>query len=533
MESPPPPPPSLGMDVLIRVFGFVGWLAVPPLRLVCRDWRHAADKAMETRAVVRAVDVACRGRLTKVRVVSAVRLLPALRFLCLSPGRLGARPGSAARARSRGPYVGGRSAEVVKAVLASWRAFNLNNSLRVLQLCDVGTDSRTPSKAVFGPRDLAVVAASGSALRALRVDRCAWWSDTFASALLADSMAGAPVLDELTMSSTAATAVSVQTCWRAGVVKIDARSCQHVEGVLRLWPMWIPPRGPLLGGGEGGGGGSKGLGAPAERGVSRGTTATAGRGGAASRLAGNARAGQSFDATASAGPADCGTSGRDLGAPAPVAELNLCATRLTGLHVVGAPRVAPLLSVNVAGCGALGTVYLSPAPLVSVNFSACRNLAALPVLGVLTTGSAAVLRAGGPARDVRAMRPDSVNDELVFPALKSVSLFQCRSVPVRRLSWTSTSVPALSKLCLSGVVFLAELSLRDLPVLTDIDASGCTNLATVSIASCPALRFVNLQGKKAPLSRVSLQLQAGVNVRGVRSAWSLCWTDTMLHVLHG
>ena len=125
MESSPPPPPSLGMDVLIRVLALVGCLAVPPLRLVCRDWRHAADTTMKTRAVVRAVDVACRGRLTKVRVASAVRLLPALRILCFSLGRLGARPGSAARARSRGPYFDGRSAEVVKAVLASWGAFSL------------------------------------------------------------------------------------------------------------------------------------------------------------------------------------------------------------------------------------------------------------------------------------------------------------------------------------------------------------------------------------------------------------------------
>jgi len=155
------------------------------------------------------------------------------------------------------------------------------------------------------------------------------------------------------------------------------------------------------------------------------------------------------------------------------------------------------------------------------------------VLGVLTTVSAAMVRAGGAARDVRAVRPDSVNDELVFPALKSFSLFQCRSVPVRRLTWTNTSVPSLSKLCLIGVVFLAELSLRDLPVLTGIDAWGCTNLATGSIASCQALRLVNLRGKKAPLSRVSLQLQAGVNVRGGRSAWSLCWRVKMLHVLHG
>jgi len=219
-----------------------------------------------------------------------------------------------------------------------------------------------------------VVAASGSALRALRVDRCACWSDTFASALLADSVAGAPVIDELMMSFTAATAVSVQTCWRAGVVKIDARSCQRVEGVLRLWLMWIPPRGPLLGRGEGGGGGSMELVAAAEQRVSRGTTATAGRQGAASRLSGNARGGQSFDATASAAPADCGTSGRDLAAPAHVAELNLGATRLTGLHVVGPPKAAPLLSVNIAGCGALGTFYVSPAPLVSANFLRAATL---------------------------------------------------------------------------------------------------------------------------------------------------------------
>jgi len=186
--------PYLPVDVLIRIFSCVGWLAIPPLRLVCHHWSDSVKAGQATQAVIRARD-ATRGRvaipaerlLGPARVVAAVKMYPALRRLTLSPGRPKSGLDSGASAYIGSPYAG-PSATVVASLLRSWARDGVGAHLEMLDLSDVGTEpgkgNARHTASVLSPGLFAVLVSPGSDLRDLRVARCRWWNDTFVNGAL-------------------------------------------------------------------------------------------------------------------------------------------------------------------------------------------------------------------------------------------------------------------------------------------------------------------------------------------------------------
>ncbi|GAB0497192.1 hypothetical protein MMPV_008516 [Pyropia vietnamensis] len=481
--------PYLPPEILVLIFAAVGWLGLPALRGVCREWRDAADHARARVAAVRATDLARRRgeaaggvgedgapfrppptRLSPARVLAAVRLFPALRSLCLSPGRRpsgrGGIPSAAATAAAaaRSPY-GCSSASVVAALLRVFPSL-LGGSLQVLDLSDVGTeavgdDGRWPATAlVLRPAAFRVLGLPGSRLRELLVARCSWWSDDHVAAVVgsvataADADRGEGGIDTLTMPATGVTCKGLITAWKAAIVNVDVSWCRGVAGCLDLQ--------------------------------------------------------------------------RALGAAKPSApssmSLGLSGTPLLKLRILSLPWPNTMLAVNASHCALLRDVELPSKSITAAQFSSCVALSNLwPVLPLLSGAPGAPL-AGGGAVGVQVAG---------LPHLTTLSLFGCRTVAPQRLKLTPATTPALQLLNVNGVLGLSQLWVDGLPALAVVDAAGCRDLDRVYVAGCPALTRVDLRGKKSPLTRVHVTLPGGGVVLGVRSTWEVWESNQAVRVNYG
>lgn len=495
----PPPPtatpsllPYLPPEILVLVFSAVGWLALPTLRGVCREWRDAADHAREQVGAVRASDVARRreGRggkgesapsrappthLSPAQVLSALHLFPALRSLCLSPGRRPAGRGgspsvaSTAAAAARSPYRG-PSTRVVAALLRVFPTW-LGGSLEVLDLSDVGNepigdDGRWPPAAsVLRPAAFRVLSSPDSHLRDLRVARCSWWGDDHVAATvsLMGSAAAAEerkgVLHTLTMPATAVTRTGLVTAWAAAIANVDVSWCKGVSGRLELLPLQ----------------------------------------GARSDV-------KPFVASAM--------------------SLTLCGTRLYGLTITSPPRPGTTLAVNASHCVHLQDVVLPSKETTTALFSGCAALVTLMPVVFLLAGVPGAAAGAGPAVAAGVSAH-------VLPHLRTLSLFGCRFIALSRLSFTAAATPALESLNVNGVLSLTELLVDGLPALEAVDAAGCRDLTRVSVRGCPALTRVDLRGKKSPMTSVHVSLAGGGVVLGVRGSWEVWESKESVRVDHG
>lgn len=481
--------PYLPPEILVLVFGAVGWLGLPALRGVCREWRDAADHARERVTAVRAADVVRRRgegaggaggdgapprppptRLSPARVLAAVRLFPALRSLCLSPGRRPSCRGgipsaaAAAAAAARSPY-GGPSAAVVAALLRVFPS-QLGGSLQVLDLSDVGTeaigdDGRWQATAsVLRPFAFRVLGLPGSRLRELIVARCSWWGDDHVAAVVSSAATAAGAgegeggIDTLTMPATSVTRTGMITAWKAAVANVDVSWCGRVTGNLDL-----------------------------------------------RRAPGAAK-------------------------PSVVSSmsLGLSGTALFRLSIATPPRPNTKLAVNASHCTMLREVELPPKVITAAQFSSCVALSNLSPVVPLLSGAPGAPPVGGVAGGVQAAG---------LPHLTTLSLFGCRTVAPQRLTLTAATTPALQLLNVNGVLNLTELRVDGLPTLTVVDAAGCRDLDRVFVTGCPSLARVDLRGKKSPLRSVHVTLSGGGVVLGVRSTWEVWESNEAVRVNYG
>ena len=506
------PIPPLPADVLMKVFAYVGWLDISPLRDVCRDWRTAADTAAGT---LRAVGVRSHNRvaplsmlkrrLTPSRVVNAVRFFPVLRSLSLSPGRH-----ATGRAGPSGGPFAGPSAAVVAAVFCAPAAGSILAALEFVDLSDVGrerTTKRNRQPDPLRPSDFTILAAAGSRLRHLRVARCRWWTDDFVRAVVGGRVAPTwrgdageervPRLRQLDMSCSGVTLAAVVTCWSIGVDQVDVSGCRGVEGALELVPTWVSAS--VDGGGE-----------PTDAGGAAG-----------------GREAETVAGVAAESSAPCPSSQR-RGILHPPSRLDLCSTRLTSLRVTGAPRFAPRLDVNASDCPDLVVVDLSSAPLVHAHFPRCGSLAYVPLLDPRANrgGGAGGAGVGGARAASAAIHPRA------FAVLKVLSLFDCHAVEIGRLKLSGGTFPALAKLVVHGLEVLTHVDLDALPALAPVDAGGCPSLTSVVINACPLLQLLDLRCRKAPLSHVAIEVPGGGTVLGVRKEWVVRLTTAGQRIFH-